>query len=92
MHGQRNLRRPFLAELPSVSLSDRVDDIEFIPAHRRFGRVIGVSTLWCEVGPLPRLLAVGRHCVVAAQDGSKGERADLAGSYAHLGALLQAPA
>lgn len=75
-----------------MSLSDLVDDMEFIPEHGRFGRVTGVSGLSFEVGGPPRLLAVGGHCVGAAQEGSKGERAGLAGSCAQRGALVQTPA
>ncbi|HEX7969540.1 MAG TPA: hypothetical protein VF502_15065 [Stellaceae bacterium] len=59
-----------------MSLSDLVDDLAFIPEHRGFGRVAGVSGLSLEVGGLPGLLAAGGHCVVEAKDGHARRRAE----------------
>jgi flagellum-specific ATP synthase len=69
LHFRTTLSRP--GRIRPVHRSDLVDDIDFIPEYRRFGRVAGVMGLLLEVGGLPRRLAVGDRCVVLAQNGRR---------------------
>jgi flagellum-specific ATP synthase len=49
-------------------LAQLIDELEDIPEHRRYGRVVGVSGMLLEVGGVPKSLAIGGRCEVLAQE------------------------
>src|SRR5579862_7103342 len=52
-------------------LPQLIDELDSIPDHRRYGRVVGISGMLIEIGGVPRSLAIGSRCDVSAQDGRR---------------------